>query len=300
MKRMRKIAAVLLALALMLSLAACGSFETRMAKAARKMEKLQSWRMDMDMDMEMSMGLLGESVDLDIAVAGTADINSDPLKMKMDMNMQVMGEALNILSYYEQDGDDYMAYVSPDGGNSWAKQSVDGDQLPVQDVDMSDYTMLLKLASRFEKTGTETVKGAEATVFSGVIEGEEIGEAVELSGVLSALGSALNMDLDDLDESSTGAIPTTIAIDNKSGMIVKFTMDMTEIMQNLLPAMLDEMMAEIARESGLEGFDLGALGFTLDIGRVMVSEVLYDFDAVDAIEIPEAARSAEELGDIAA
>ena len=138
MKRMRKIAAVLLALALMLSLAACGSFETRMAKAARKMEKLQSWRMDMDMDMEMSMGLLGESVDLDIAVAGTADINSDPLKMKMDMNMQVMGEALNILSYYEQDGDDYMAYVSPDGGNSWAKQSVDGDQLPVQDVDMSD------------------------------------------------------------------------------------------------------------------------------------------------------------------
>ena len=52
MKKYRKIACLFLALVMMLSLTACGSFEMKMATAAKKMEKLQSYRMDVDVDME--------------------------------------------------------------------------------------------------------------------------------------------------------------------------------------------------------------------------------------------------------
>ena len=57
MKNVKKMLAILLVLAMALSLAACG-FETKMAIAAKKMEKLESYRMDMDMDMALSMSLL--------------------------------------------------------------------------------------------------------------------------------------------------------------------------------------------------------------------------------------------------
>ena len=116
-----------------------------------------------------------------------------------------------------------------------------------------------------------------------------------LSGVLDALETALEIELDDLDESFDGAIPTTISIDNKSGMVVKFTMDLTDVIQNLMPLLVDQVVKEAARENGLEGIDLSVLGFALEMDHVTVSEVLYDFNAVGTIVIPDEALAAEEL-----
>jgi hypothetical protein len=56
---------------MMFSLTACQSFEAKMTKAAAKMEKLQSYRMDLDMDMEMNLALLGESMDMNMSMKGT-------------------------------------------------------------------------------------------------------------------------------------------------------------------------------------------------------------------------------------
>ncbi len=297
MKQFRKIACLVLAFAMMLSLAACGGFPARMARAARKMEKLQSYRMDLEMDMEMSLSVLGQSMDMSLHLDGVSDVNTEPMKMKMDMSMEMMGENARILSYGEKDADSFVSYVSPDGGATWGKQTLDGSGIPGY-VDKKDFGMLLKLAQRFEKSGTETVRGSEALVYTGNIEGAEIEEAIALSGVLDSMYESLGLDPEDVDVDvgAGGSIPTAIAIDKKSGMIVRYTMDMSEIMQNLLPAVMEQLLHSYAAQSGLEGFDLSMLGFKLEIGKVFVTAEFYDFDAVGTIEIPREARDAEELG----
>ena len=296
MKRFRKLACLLLALAMMLSLAACGSFEMKMARAAQKMEKLQSYRTDIKVDLGMSMSLLGQSMPLDMTMKGTGDVNTEPERTKMELDMELLGDTVHMLSYSEKDGDSFISYLSQDNGETWVRRSVDRGGLRGL-ADKKDLGMLLKLAESFEETGTETLRGSEATVYSGVIQGEDIDEAVQLSGVLESLYESMGMDAgaSDLDLSGCGSIPTTIAIDNKSGMIVRYTMDLCEVLQNLMPLLMDQAMSAMAAETGLEGLDLGALGLEIKIERAFTTAELYDFDAVGPIEIPDAARAAAEL-----
>ena len=51
MRRIRKAAALLLAVLMLLSLSACGSFGTRAARAAAKMSALESLHMDLDLSL---------------------------------------------------------------------------------------------------------------------------------------------------------------------------------------------------------------------------------------------------------
>ena len=301
MKKIRKTLAVLLVLAMTLGLAACGSFETKMARAAKKMEKLQSYRMDMNLDMAFVLSLLGQSMDLDMGMEGTADVLLNPMRMKTDLSVSTMGENLQILSYSEKTDDAFVTYISPDGGSTWGRQSVDTDELPAF-TGKENFALLFKLAGRFEQTGTETIRGSEATVFAGTVEGEDIRDLIEVSGMLDSMAEAMDVELQDLElnPEDFGGVPVTIAIDNKSGMIVRYTMDLTEPMQKLMPLVMDQVLAAVAEESGLEGIDLSALGLTLDVGRVYGTVELYDFDAVGAFEIPGEAREAPELSDIAA
>ncbi len=300
MKNVKKMLAILLVLTMALSLAACG-FEAKMTIAAKKMEKLQSYRMDLDLDMGLSMSLLGQSMDLDMGMQGKADVNTKPMKMKMDMDISSMGETIRMLSYAEKTDAGYVTYVTPDGGDTWVKQTLDGGQLPEAGA-ATNFALLFKLAGKFEKTGTETVRGSEATVFSGTVEGEDIAQMLEMSGVMDTLSESMDVELDELgvDLASLGGIPTTISVDNKTGYIVRYTMDLTEVMQNLMPAMMDQMTASITEEAGLEGLDLSALGLKLDVSKTVMTVELYDFDAAGTVEIPAEAREATELSELAA
>ena len=62
----------------------------------------------------------------------------------------------------------------------------------------------------------------------------------------------------------------------------------------MMPAVMDKALASVSEQAGLGDFDLSALGFELEVGKVFVTAELYDFDAVGPIEIPAAAREAEE------
>ncbi len=301
MKKGKKLLAVLLVLVMITGLAACSGFEMKMTRAAKKMEKLQSYRMDMDVDLGLSISILGQSMDLDMGVQGKADVLNDPLKMKMETTVSILGEGIQMLSYTEKTDGALTTYVSADGGKVWAKQSVEAGEEP-SSIGVTDFAVLFKLASRFEKTGTETVRGLEATVYSGTVEGEDIKELVESSGVLDRLAESMEMKPEELDLNveECGSIPVTIAIDNRSGMITRYTMDLTEPMRQMMPLIMDQLTAELAGEIGLEGLDLGMLGLKLDLSQVLAEVELYDFDAVEPFEIPEEARNAADMNEIAA
>lgn len=296
MKTAKRLLALVLVLAMALSLSACGGFAGSMVRAVRKLEKLDSLRMDTDVQINMSLSMLGMSTPVDMSASGTSDINTDPLKVKSDLNLDLglLGITREILSYCERQGDGYILYLSPDG-ESWSRQTLEPSESSAGKGKIS-LSAVLALANRFEKTGTVTVRGSEATAYEGVIKAEEINLAMEQSGGMDSLREALG---GDEDFSFTGSVPVTVALDNKSGMIVMVSLDLTEIMQDLMPLTMDRVMASVAEEAGMGGMDLSALGLELNVDSATVTETLYDFDAVGPIEIPEAALNAPELSSAA-
>lgn len=237
--------------------------------------------------------MLGQSMDMDMKISGSSDVNTDPSRTRAELRIKMLGQDIPMLSYTDKTGTGLVTYSSPDGGKTWTRQTVESPEL-AEAAGKNGFTRLLKLASGFEKTGTETVRGSMATVYSGVITGEDLESVMEISGVLKNVFSTMDMSMDGLDLTQYGGIPTTISLDNKSGMVVRYTMDMTEFMGKMMPAMMDAVMKEAAADSGLEGLDLSKLGFSVETGRVFAAVELYDFDAVGTIEIPAEALAAPE------
>ena len=295
MKQLKKILVIVLALAMVLSLSACGAFETKMAKAAQKMSKVESLRMDMDMDMDMSISVMGESLGIDANVEAEMDVLTKPVKIAGSMAMDMMDEEIEFLFYVEQTDDGYTLYLSPDNGESWVRRDVEGVEAP--EVSKTEQLgMLAKLAETFEEQGTEEIRGSAATVYKGVISGADISAAITESGALEQmeeLQESTEIDLSGLDFSDLSDIPTTIAIDNKSGMISRYTMDMTDSMQDFKESIMNVVLAQVAKESGMEGVDLAALGLTVEIDKVEATVDLFDYDAVKTVEIPQDALEAE-------
>ena len=289
MKR-KRIAAALLALAVMLTLAGCGSFAGRMAGAVRKMEKVQSCRVDLSLDTALNITVLGREMPAELAVNASGDVNTKPGRSRLELTTSLLGERGRLLAYTERTGEDYTLYLSPDGSGIWTKQTLDIEEPDTK----TGLAGILKLASRFEKTGVESVRGSEATVFAASFSGEELDRAVALSDTLEGVLEALELEEGEITLEDCGSIPVTVAIDNKSGLVTRCTLDLTELMQGLMPKLMDAVMAETAEQLGLEGMDLSRLGFALDIGRVSVTAELYDFDAAAPVEIPAEALAASE------
>lgn len=293
MKTCRRLLALTLVLALALSLTGCGSFTSRMTRAARKMSKLQSYSMDLNMDMAMKMSVLGQDMDMDMLVTGVTDVNTEPSRTRSKLTLGMLGEEMTVLSYSEKTDSGLVSYSSSDDGKSWSKRPLDSEG-QAQTTGRNSFTDLLKLAAGFEKTGSETVRGSEATVYAGVLRAEDMENVMQMSDLLKQVLTAMNLPADSVDMKELGSVPVTVALDDKSGMVVKYTMDLTELMGKLMPGMVDALLNEAAAQSGLGGMDLSKLGFKVTTGRVFAETELYNFDAVGTIEIPAEALAAPE------
>ena len=284
MKKTARIIALILLAAMLLCLTGCGSFETKMAKAVKKMSALQSVHMDMDMHMDFSMTMLGESLDLDANMESGIDMQTEPLRARMEMGMEVLGANMDMLMYMEQNGEEYTTYVSADGGASWESESITAEEAKSQTGDVSEnLKIFIDCAKSFQEAGTETVNGSAATRYDGQITGDSLESALELSGAKEMLGEGLGTELPADAFTGLESIPCSVWIDNKSGMVVRYDMDMGAVMQSLMKDMMDQVLAS----QGLEG-----LGVEMEFREVTVSVILSQFDAVGEIFIPDSAKAA--------
>lgn len=284
MKKTARIIALILLAAMLLCLTGCGSFETKMAKAVKKMSALQSVHMDMDMHMDFSMTMLGESLDLDANMESGIDMQTEPLRARMEMGMEVLGANVDMLMYMEQNGEEYTTYVSADGGASWESESITAEEAKSQTGDVSEnLKIFIDCAKSFQEAGTETVNGSAATRYDGQITGDSLESALELSGAKEMLGEGLGTELSADAFTGLESIPCSLWIDNKSGMVVRYDMDMGAVMQSLMKDMMDQVLAS----QGLEG-----LVVEMEFREVTVSVILSQFDAVGEIFIPDSAKAA--------
>ena len=300
MKRYQKVLALLLISLMALSLSGCSLIT--ITKTASNMNSLKSVSADLALNLGMDMTMMDETSPFEIAVSGPFDFDLANGKGKADLTLDLMGENVNLLLYYERLEDKFVIYTSADNGETWSKnETALSDQQEKDSSDLKSLAMIKKLSNSFEETGTETVRGKEAVIYSGNILWEDLVGDVDLSSAAEAAGSASGMSLDfsDLDLTALGSIPVTVGYDKKNDLIVKGSADLTETVQNLIPMVMKVVMKSIAAESGMEDsaemedFDLSDLGFSLDIRTLNVSAELYNFDAVGEITIPPEALAAE-------
>ena len=300
MKRYQKVLALLLVSLMALSLSGCSLIT--ITKTASNMNSLKSVSADLALNLNMDMTMMDETSPLEIAVSGPFDFDLANGKGKADLTLDLMGENVDLLLYYERLEDKFVIYTSADNGETWSKnETALSDQQEKDSSDLKALAMIKKLSNSFEETGTETVRGKEAVIYSGNILWEDLAGDVDLSSASEAAGSASGMPLDfsDLDLTALGSIPVTVGYDKENDLIVKGSADLTETVQNLIPMVMKVVMKSIAAESGMEDsaemedFDLSELGFTLDIQTLTVSADLYNFDAVGEITIPPEALAAE-------
>ena len=300
MKRYQKVLALLLISLMALSLSGCSLIT--ITKTASNMNSLKSVSADLALNLGMDMTMMDETSPFEIAVSGPFDFDLANGKGKADLTLDLMGENVNLLLYYERLEDKFVIYTSADNGETWSKnETALSDQQEKDSSDLKSLAMIKKLSNSFEETGTETVRGKEAVIYSGNILWEDLVGDVDLSTAAEAAGSASGMSLDfsDLDLAALGSIPVTVGYDKENDLIVKGSADLTETVQNLIPMVMKVVMKSIAAESGMEDsaemedFDLSDLGFSLDIRTLNVSAELYNFDAVGEITIPPEALAAE-------
>ena len=294
MKNWKKFLALALALALTLCLCACGggisrllpkslTFEEKLARSVEQMKEAGSMHMDMDMDLGMRMAMSGQSIGVDMSARYATDLQTEPLKMHMIMDISAMGMTQKMIYYAEQGENGITVYLSMDDGAHWTKETTSAiSDIAPQSLDQQT-ELFLACAESFTETGKEEINGSAATVYSGVISGEYVGEAIKSSGALDALSSSLGIDVPEDLFQDLGDIPSTIAIDDDSCLVVRSTMDMSTVMQKLMTKM---MGLALSAAGGSDG------GLELNIDRVLVTMTLSQVNSVEEIVIPEEAKAA--------
>ena len=272
MKKAKRILVFAILAAMLLSLCGCGMFRTRVAKAAIKMSKLDSLHADVEMQIGMGISLLGQDVNADAAITGGADIQRDPERVYVNLMAEVAGFEQNLLFYGVGRDDGFDVYSSADSGDSWTKGSVeDDDNSKNSKADGKSLFLLLSdSAASFKEYGKEKVNGSDAIGYNGKITSDELRQALELANAKQALEESLDVELDDDVFEDLGDVPVSIWIDVKSGMIVRVEMDMLDVMQGIVPVLVDKAM---------EKTDVG-IGVNTKVYEVTVSITLSEFDAV--------------------
>ena len=272
MKKTKRIIVFAILAAMLLSLCGCGMFRTRVAKAAVKMSKLESLHADVEMQIGMGISVLGQDVNADADVTGGVDIQRDPERVYVNMTAEVAGFEQNLLLYAVGRDGGADVYYSADGGESWTKGSIENDDSSKSSKadGKSLFLLLSDSAASFKEYGKEKINGSDAIRYKGEITSDELKQALELANVKQSLEESLDVELDDDVFADLGSVPVSIWIDEKSGMIVRVEMDMSDVMQGLVPVLVDK---------SLEKADIG-IGVNTKVYDVTVSITLSEFDAV--------------------
>ena len=276
MKKTKRILVFAILAVMLLSLCGCGMFRTHVAKAAIKMSKLESLHADVEMQIGMGISVLGQDVNADATVTGGADIQRDPERMYVNMNAEVAGFEQNMLLYAVGRDGGADVYSSADSGESWTKDSIENDDSSKSSKadGKSVFLLLSDSAASFKEYGKEKVNGSDAIRYNGKITSDELKQALELADVKQSLEESLDVELDDDVFEDLGDVPVSIWIDVKSGMIVRVEMDMSDVMQGLVPVLVDKAM---------EKTDVG-IGVNTKVYDATVSITLSEFDAVQVTE----------------
>ena len=145
--------------------------------------------------------------------------------------------------------------------------------------------MLTGEGASFQRTGTAQVNGKTAAVYSGKVDGKYLQDILNSAGAGEEMAEAFGADLSADILASLGKLEVTLMIDEETGLPVRYIVDMTDAVKDLIEAALVQSMG---------GMSLSEAGVTFEIPTAVLDLVLSQFDSVEPIVIPEAALNAPE------
>ena len=258
--------------------------EEAIRRSFEALNDAESMHLDFTEDIALTIGVSGVdfSRDIDMSVVLGMDMQRDPALSRADGTVKAMGQEMNLLVYSETVDGATWTYSSQNGGKTWTREKnkdlVEGSIMadPAQSINL-----WMKHAKDLKKTGVETINGCETTVYSGMLSGEYVQEATDMTGELfGAFDDAeLLKDLDDL--------PIMFWIDNGSGRAVRIVLDMRDMMKTLL-----ERAMNAEADDAAQGIEIEC-----DVKTARIECNLSQFDAVSEIVIPDEARGVRKDGE---
>jgi len=245
--------------------------ETLLEKAQNTMASVES--MAAEMTMEMDMGMNGEVIET--TTLANIRTQQEPLKMAMEMSM-VMSDGTKIdqmQMYAVEEGGHLHTYMSM--ADMWYAETMELDAMNQYNAE-ENMDLYLNNLTDFKSHGQEKINDTDATKISGVIKGDAMEKAFADSG-MTASAESMGITVEMLEEiyDELADLPISLWIDAE-GYVLKYEMDMTEMMQKVMD---ESMKAMGAAETEL----------AMDIEKTVISMVCSNFNAVEEIVIPEAA-----------
>ena len=276
---MKKGIAVLLA-ALMLAgvwLIGCGerSPEELWATAKENIVTAKSARLHMTMD--MAFDLQGETTSMTMKMdeACTQDPLSAEVNMTMDTGM--LGE-MDTTMYLVQEDNEYVSYMKMSGGilgdedAGWSRSIIDVTDLAQYNA-MDSAKLYLDVLNTFQSAGKEAIGSHNTIRYDGKVTGQDI------SKMLDTLGDNVSTMLSTMADlfSELDGIPMSVWIDQKTALPVRYEMDMSGMVNQLMSKMID----------ALGSLSSEAVDFQVSKARVTVE--CSDYNAVAPITVPQEA-----------
>lgn len=276
MKFIKKFLALSLAAAMTAAVSGCAGetggqdAETLIKTAADTMASVTSMSSEMVMDFTMSL----DEETMDMSTKAVMDtVYGDSIKMRMDISAESAGEEIQAYSMYAvQNGDIMDAYMDI-GDGTWYQQSLTVGDLAQYDAQANAEMYLTNMTS-LKIDGTEEINGYNTSIVSGALTGDSMREAMASSGIESLTGS---MGLTDEDiEAVLGSItdlPVRLWI-SEEGYIVKYELDMTATMQNM-------MINILTAATGMSEEEI-----PLNVSKTVMSMTCGNFNEVEDFELP--------------
>jgi hypothetical protein len=248
MKNARVLAAALAACLLGTLLCGCGQKSRTPEEVIQAaMEKVsQADGMKYEMDLDLSFHVTSGEFDQEMDITAEADLlcTKDPMviQMALDMDMGDLMELETLIYGQEQEDGTILLQTSTDGGKTFVTSTVDGAEKEQYDASANMKQYLAGIAEAKE-TGKDTVDGKTAIRYDGVITGESIQKVLEASGVLRQFSQA-GLDASDVSTlyQNMGAISVSLWIDPETNEILRYSIDMTEVLQDMLNGMMSQLM----------------------------------------------------------
>lgn len=277
---MRRTALFVLAALMLTIFTGCAgmSVEQIVEKALESNNAIKNVEADISMDFVIN----SKGEDTAINMSGAAIIHEDPITMKMTMELTMPGldAPVKTETYGVTEGEHFVNYTCMNlpgmEQGQWVKQSLPfGDLGQLKQADAkANMELYLSSAKSFKLEGDETVNGVTCAKLSGMLTGDAMKKAVMNS---SAVDSLAQGGVDSSLFDGLGDLPMTIWVDKQSYMPVRYTMDMTQLM--------DTMMKKMSQSSGDD----------LSVKTCVMSMTYKNINNAPGVVLPSEAANATEL-----
>ena len=289
---MKKIVSVLLTLSLLFGLMlafpaaparAESTPEQELTEAFTNLNALDSLHMDLDfaIDLTIDISMEGQSLmnlPMNIALKLGMEYQKEPYAMhgQMEMHMTSMGQTENkqSLMYSEKDGDSIITYSSDDDSATWTKK-----QAEKASFSLDDLSTIIGSAKEIQKIKMETVDGHDMDVYTAIVDGQYLQQALDAAGSNNPLSGMMGED----GASGMSDFEVVIYVDRATDLPVRISIDLATMMKE----MMDGAMKAAMGMGDMEGVEV-----KIDLPVASVVCELSQFNSVPPIEIPEAVKAA--------